>query len=181
MGAVSFVKPSGFVDGHPASSKPNLFEGFVKKIVDLVQDNQKLWADTAIFITFDEGGGWDSGYVQALDYFGDDTRISTIVVSPTASAGTSPTPTAATSRFSSLPKRTGSCLRSTQRSRDNLPNPIGELSNPYVPVNSPAIGVWRRSRRPCRHAAECPGRYARPELCGLRTDRTEKAATACAR
>jgi phospholipase C len=28
----------------------------------------------------------------------------------------------------------------TQRSRDNLPNPIAEPGNPYVPVNSPAIG-----------------------------------------
>ena len=26
--AVSFVKPSGLVDGHPASSKVDLFEGF---------------------------------------------------------------------------------------------------------------------------------------------------------
>ena len=32
--AVSFVKPSGWVDGHPASSKLDLLEGFVKKIVD---------------------------------------------------------------------------------------------------------------------------------------------------
>jgi phospholipase C len=29
--AVSFVKPSGFVDGHPSSSKLNLFEGFTEK------------------------------------------------------------------------------------------------------------------------------------------------------
>ena len=63
--AVSFVKPSGIVDGHPASSKLNLFEGFTKKIVDAVKANPKLWEDTAIFITFDEGGGYyDSGYVQ---------------------------------------------------------------------------------------------------------------------
>ena len=41
--AVSFVKPSGFVDGHPASSKLDLFEGFVKKIVDMVQANPALW------------------------------------------------------------------------------------------------------------------------------------------
>ena len=33
--AMSFVKPSGYLDGHPASSKPNLLEGFVKKIVNL--------------------------------------------------------------------------------------------------------------------------------------------------
>ena len=39
--------------------------------------------DTAIFITFDEGGGYyDSGYVQPLDFFGDGTRIPLIVVSP---------------------------------------------------------------------------------------------------
>ena len=37
--AVSFVKPSGYLDGHPASSKVNLLEGFVKKIVDLTQAN----------------------------------------------------------------------------------------------------------------------------------------------
>jgi phospholipase C len=58
--SVSWVKPSGLVDGHPASSKLILFEGFVKKIVDGVQANPKLWAATAIFITFDECGGyWD--------------------------------------------------------------------------------------------------------------------------
>jgi phospholipase C len=50
--AVSYVKPSGFVDGHPASSKLNLFEGFVKKIVDRVKANPKLWTETAIFVTF---------------------------------------------------------------------------------------------------------------------------------
>lgn len=80
--AVSFVKPSGWVDGHPASSKLNLFEGFVKKTVDDVKANPKLWNDTAILITFDEGGGyWDSGYVQPLDFFGDGTRIPMIAVS----------------------------------------------------------------------------------------------------
>ena len=55
---VSWVKPSGLVDGHPSSSKLNLFEGFVKKIVDEVKANPALWNDTAIFVTFDEGGGY---------------------------------------------------------------------------------------------------------------------------
>jgi len=76
------VKPSGLVDGHPASSKLNLFEGFVKKIVDLTKANFQLRNDTAILVTFDEGGGyWDSGYVQPLDFFGDGTRVPLIVVS----------------------------------------------------------------------------------------------------
>ena len=66
--AVSFAKPSWLVDGHPASSKLELFEGFTQKIVDLVE-NSKYRADTAIFITFDEGGGYyDSRYVQPLDF-----------------------------------------------------------------------------------------------------------------
>src|SRR6516165_1124444 len=82
---VSFVKPSGWVDGHPASSKWNLYEGFVKKIVEAVQANPELWKSTAIFVTVDEGGGYyDSGYVQPLDFFGDGTRIPLLVVSPFA-------------------------------------------------------------------------------------------------
>jgi phospholipase C len=86
--AVSYVKPSGWVDGHPASSKLNLFEGFVKEIVDGVKANPKLWADTAILVTFDEGGGyWDSGYVQPLDFFGDGTRIPMIAVSKFSTGG----------------------------------------------------------------------------------------------
>src|ERR1700692_2904180 len=86
--AVSFVKPSGLVDGHPSSSKLDLFEGFAKKIVAAVQANPALWKDTAIFITFDEGDGYyDSGYVQPLDFFGDGTRIPLMVVSPYSVGG----------------------------------------------------------------------------------------------
>src|ERR1700723_1145500 len=78
--AVSFVKPSGFVDGHPSSSKLDLFEGFVKKIVTQVQASPTYTKDTVILITEDEGGGYyDSGYVQPLDFFGDGTRIPLIV------------------------------------------------------------------------------------------------------
>jgi len=139
--SVSFVKPSGFVDGHPASSKLNLFEGFVKKIVDAVQANPTLWASTAIFITFDEGGGYyDSGYVQPLDFFGDGTRIPMLLVSPYTKAG----------HISHQYNDHVSVLKFiehnwglppvTERSRDNLPNPIPSRSNRYAPSNSPAIG-----------------------------------------
>jgi phospholipase C len=66
--AVSFVKPSGLLDGHPATSKWDLYEGFAEKIIDLVKENPGLWDDTAIFVTADEGGGYyDSGYVQPVD------------------------------------------------------------------------------------------------------------------
>ncbi len=70
--AVSFVKPSGLNDGHPASSKIDLFEAFVRKIVSAARSQPAVWGSTAIFVTFDEGGGyWDSGYIQPVDFFGD--------------------------------------------------------------------------------------------------------------
>src|SRR5579871_2241054 len=139
--AISFVKPSGFVDGHPASSKLDLFEGFVKKIVDGVQANPSLYATTAIFITFDEGGGYyDAGYVQPLDFFGDGTRVPMIVVSPFTTAGHIShqyNDHVSILKFIeynwNLPPVTG-------RSRDNLPNPTPSSANPYAPANAPAIG-----------------------------------------
>jgi phospholipase C len=139
--AVSYVKPDGWLDGHPASSKLNLFEGFVKKIVDEVQANEDLWESTAIIVTFDEGGGYyDSGYIQPLDYFGDGTRIPTLVVSPFTKAGhISHTYTDHVSILKFIEANWG-LAPLTARSRDNFPNPITSSSNPYVPLNSPAIG-----------------------------------------
>ena len=138
--AVSYVKPSGWTDGHPNSSKLNLFEGFVEKIVEGVKANSKLWAETAILITFDEGGGYyDSGYVQPLDFFGDGTRIPMIVVSPFSKGGhISHTYTDHVSTLKFIEANWG-LEPITKRSRDNLPNPL-VADNPYVPVNSPALG-----------------------------------------
>jgi len=138
--AVSFVKPSGYLDGHPASSKVNLLEGFVKKIVDLAKANPTVWASTAIFITMDEGGGYyDSGYVQPLDYFGDGTRIPLIVVSPYSTGGhISHTYTDHVSVLKFI-EANWSVPPVTKRSRDNLPNPTTG-ADPYKPTNRPAIG-----------------------------------------
>ena len=139
--AVSFVKPSGWLDGHPASSKLDLFEGFVKKIVDGVKANPKLWESTAIFVTFDEGGGYyDSGYIQPLDFFGDGTRVPLIVVSPLTKPGhISHTYSDHVSVLKFIEANWG-LPPVTNRSRDNFPNPRAAWGNPYVPVNSPAIG-----------------------------------------
>jgi phospholipase C len=139
--AVSFVKPSGFVDGHPSSSKLILLEGFIKKIVDEVQANKTLWADTAILITVDEGGGYyDEGYVQPLDFFGDGTRIPMIVVSPYSTGGhISHTYTDHVSVTKFIEANWG-LDPITPTGRDALPNPIASPGNPYVPTNSPAIG-----------------------------------------
>jgi phospholipase C len=59
------------MDGHPASSKFDLYEAFVGNIIKLVQSNKELWKETAILVTVDEGGGfYDSGFIQPVDFFG---------------------------------------------------------------------------------------------------------------
>jgi phospholipase C len=138
--AVSFVKPSGLVDGHPASSKLELFEGFAKKIVDAVR-NSDSWKDTAIFITFDEGGGYyDSGYVQPVDFFGDGTRIPLMVVSPFTKPGHISHKYADHVSILKFIERNWSLPPVTKRSRDNFPNPLSlDFISPYVPLNSPAL------------------------------------------
>ncbi len=139
--AVSYVKPDGWLDGHPASSKLDLFEGFVKKIVTDLQANPHLWNSTAIFVTFDEGGGYyDSGYVQALDYFGDGQRIPVIAVSPYTNPGHISHVYSDHVSILKFIEANWGLAPLTGRSRDNFPNPITTASNPYVPTNSPAIG-----------------------------------------
>ena len=139
--AVSFVKPSGWVDGHPASSKWDLYEGFVQKIVEAVKSKHDLWESTAIFVTSDEGGGYyDSGYSQALDFFGDGTRIPLIVVSPYTKPGHISHQYADHVSVLKFIERNWNLPTISGRSRDNLPNPVVGSDNAYVPLNSPAIG-----------------------------------------
>ncbi|WP_158786015.1 alkaline phosphatase family protein [Granulicella sp. L46] len=138
---VSIVKPSGFNDGHPASSKLDLFEGFTKKIVDQVKANPALWDNTVIFITEDEGGGYyDSGYIQPVDFFGDGTRIPLLVVSKYSKGGHVSHEYGDHVSIEKFIEKNWSLPPISARSRDNLPNPVQKESNPYVPTNSPAIG-----------------------------------------
>ncbi len=44
--------------------------------------NPKLFSETAIMITEDEGGGTMTRYIQPLDFFGDGTRIPMLITSP---------------------------------------------------------------------------------------------------
>jgi phospholipase C len=142
--AIAIVKPSEFVDGHPASSKLNLFEGFTRKIIDQVQADPKLWQDTAIFVTFDEGGGYyDSGYVQPVDFFGDGPRIPLIVVSRFSEGGKVHHGYADHVSIIKFIERNWKLATITGRSRDNFPNPTTSVGNPYVPTNSPALSdLW---------------------------------------
>jgi phospholipase C len=139
--AVSFVKPDGLIDGHPASSKLDLFESMVQKVVEHLKARPDLMGETAFIVTFDEGGGYyDSGYIQPLDFFGDGPRIPLIVVSPFTKGGhISHTYTDHVSILKFI-ERNWDLKPLTHHSRDNFPNPRMEDDNPYVPTNSPAIG-----------------------------------------
>ena len=139
--AVSIVKPDGLLDGHPASSKGELLEGFSRKIIDLVRAKPSLWKDTAIMITTDEGGGYyDSGYVQPIDFFGDGTRIPMIVVSRfSRHVGVVHTYDDHVS-FDKFVEANWGVGTISSRSRDNLPDPVSSREHPYVPRNAPAIG-----------------------------------------
>jgi phospholipase C len=155
--AVSIIQPSEFVDGHPASSKLDLWEGFVKNIITSVQANKKVWNSTAIFLIFDEGGGYyDSGYIQPVDFFGDGTRMPCLIVSPYSEGGKVYHAYADhvsiikfIERNWNLPKITP---ETSKHSRDWFPNPATAPDNPYVPTNRPAIddlfGAFDFSKNP---------------------------------
>jgi len=137
--AVAYVKPDSLVDGHPASSKLDLFEAMIQKITDKLNVDENK--DTVLFITFDEGGGlWDSGAFIPLDFFGDGPRIPMLVVSHWSKGGKvvhSYNDHASVVKFI---ERNWKLEALTDRSRDNLPNPIMSTSSPYIPTNIPAIG-----------------------------------------
>jgi phospholipase C len=138
--AFSITKPDGLLDGHPASSKLDLFEGYTKKVIEAVKAKPELWAETAIFVTFDEGGGyWDSGYVAPIDFFGDGTRIPLITVSPYATGGHVSHDYADHVSILKFVEKNWGLPPITKRSRDNLPNPIASERLPWVPRNGPSI------------------------------------------
>jgi phospholipase C len=139
--AVSYVKPDGLLDGHPASSKFGLFEAFAKNIIEVAQGNEELWEGTAIVVTVDEGGGYyDSGFIQPVDFFGTGPHIPVIAVSPFSKGGRISHVYGEHSSFVKFVERNWHLDKLTARSRDNLPNPHMDDENPYVPVNMPAIG-----------------------------------------
>ncbi|MEJ0094924.1 MAG: alkaline phosphatase family protein [Methylocella sp.] len=139
--SVSFAKPDSLLDGHPSSSKIDLYEAYVQKILDALDANPKLKATTAVFITWDEAGGYyDSGYIQPIDFFGDGPRIPLLILSAYSTGGmVNHTYTDHVSILKFI-ERNWKLQPLTDRSRDNLPNPTSTKNNPYVPTNPPALG-----------------------------------------
>ena len=157
--AVSFVKPSGLVDGHPASSKLDLFEGFVQEDRGPGAGVAELWKDTAIFITLDEGGGYyDSGYVQPLDFFGDGTRIPLIVVVAVHRArGHISHEYADHVSILKFIERNWRLLPVTCRSRDNFPNPVSLPEQSLRAVEHPGARTTCSTSSPSRIPYEREG------------------------
>jgi phospholipase C len=138
--AVSFGKPDGLLDGHPSSSKIDLFEAYVQQVLDALEANPKLKAETAVFVTWDEAGGyWDSGFIQPIDFFGDGPRIPLLVLSPYTTGGTVNHTYADHVSILKFIERNWKLRPLTDRSRDNLPNPRMRDDQPYVPKNMPAL------------------------------------------
>jgi phospholipase C len=138
--AVSFVVPNNLASGHPGYSAPVGYEMFVKNLIAAVQAKPTLWANTAIIVTTDEGGGYfDSGEIQNLDFFGDGPRIPLLVVSPYAKKGYVDHVYHDHASILKFIERNWGLNPLSARSRDNLPNPV-KGNNPYLPANQPAVG-----------------------------------------
>jgi phospholipase C len=138
--SVSFGKPDGLLDGHPQSSKVDLFEAYTLNVLGALDANPKLKAETVVFITWDEAGGyWDSGFVQPLDFFGDGPRIPLLAVSPYSTGGKIHHGYGDHVSLLKFIERNWKLEPLTTRSRDNLPNPTTSRNDPYVPTNAPAI------------------------------------------
>ena len=138
--AVSYLKPDSFGDGHPASSKASILEALIERVVDGLKARPELFEQTALFITFDEGGGyWDSGTFLPLDFFGDGPRIPMIAVSKYSRGGRIVHSYADHASVLKFIERNWRLKPVTGRSRDNLPNPLVSARNEYIPLNMPAI------------------------------------------
>jgi len=135
--SVSLLKP-GDDDGHPGYSTLAAFENFAARAIAAVQDNPTLWRNTAIFVTFDENGGYyDSGYIQPVSFFGDGPRVPMLVISPWAKRGFvdhTYTDHVSILKFIEANWRLSPL---TTFSEDNLPNATPGV---YVPRDRPAIG-----------------------------------------
>jgi phospholipase C len=117
-----------------------LFEAYVQNLLDALEANPKLKAETVVFITWDEAGGyWDSGFIQPIDFFGDGPRIPLLILSPYSTGGNVVHNYADHVSLLKFIERNWNLAPLTDRSRDNLPNPTSKKNNPYVPVNAPAL------------------------------------------
>jgi phospholipase C len=86
LAAVTWVIPSGQASDH-ASINDGTGPSWVASVVNAI-GNSQYWADTAIFITWDDWGGWyDHVAPKVINSYEYGFRVPLIVVSPYAKAG----------------------------------------------------------------------------------------------
>jgi acid phosphatase len=139
--AVSFVVPKNVDSGHPGYSVPGKYELFIADLLARVQADPALWADTAVVVTTDEGGGYfDTGAIENLDFFGDGPRIPLLVVSPYARRGHVDHVYQDHASILKFIERNWRLAPLSARSRDRLPDARMAVDRSYRPVNGAAIG-----------------------------------------
>lgn len=139
--AVSIIAPYDSISGHPGYAMETGFDELLRSVVNKVKQNPELWKKTAIFVIFDESGGYyDSGYIQFIDFFGDGPRIPLLVISPHAKKGYVDHTYYDHASILKFIEHNWGMAPLSSRSRDNLPNPIHDKTTPYIPKNRPAIG-----------------------------------------
>lgn len=85
--AVSFVKPIGLDNEHPAYATILRGQEHIAKLVRAVQGS-RYWSEAVIIITYDENGGyWDHVPPPVVDRWGPGPRVPTVIVSPLAKRG----------------------------------------------------------------------------------------------
>ena len=85
--AVSIVKPTGSNDEHPGYSVVEEAENHAVSIIEALK-GAGYWDDTAIFITYDDFGGWyDHVPPPVKDRWGPGGRVPLLVISPHARPG----------------------------------------------------------------------------------------------
>ena len=112
----------------------------MQNVLDALEANPTLKAETAVIVTWDEAGGyWDSGYIQSIDFFGDGPRIPLLILSPWSTGGKIYHNYGDHVSILKFIERNWKLQPLSDRSRDNLPNPTYAHGNKYVPTNSPAL------------------------------------------
>lgn len=82
--AVVFYKPLGRDNEHPGYTDVTSGDRHITAIIDKIR-RSKLWASSAIVVTYDEHGGyWDHVAPPKADRWGPGIRVPTVIISPFA-------------------------------------------------------------------------------------------------
>src|SRR5207237_204421 len=86
---VSWVTPNKTVSDHPGVSTLPKGQEYVTNIINSISSNPALWSSTAIFLAWDDFGGYyDHVAPRQVDSFGYGFRVPLIAISPYVTPGT---------------------------------------------------------------------------------------------